>query len=121
MNDIIIVSIDIVFGRLNAHIIIQRPMGDTFTLYQTTIVNNKELETIRRYIEHNNKREIALFFKDKFSLEHCSITVSYGPEIRKLLKSAPTTEKLGKYTLNERKEKNYYESKNYFNRSKFSR
>ncbi len=121
MNDIILISMDIVFGRINVHILVQKPLRDVFTLYTTTLVNGKELDTLRRYIEHDNKREIALFFKDKYSLEHCSITVSYGPEIRKLFKSAPTTEKLGKYTINERKEKNYYESKNYFNRSKFSR
>lgn len=121
MNDNIIISMDIVFGRLNLHIIIQRTLGDTFTLYQTTIVNGQELQTLRRFIENNNKKGIALFCKEKYNLDHCSITVSYGPEIRKLIKSAPTTEKLGKYTLNERKETNYYESKNYFNRSKFSR
>lgn len=121
MNDIIIISMDIIFGRINAHILIQKPLKNIFTLYVTTIINEKELSTLRRYIEQDNKKDIALFFKDKLDLEHCSITVSYGPEIRKLLKSmAPTTEKLGKYTLN-RKERNYYESKNYFNRSKFSR
>lgn len=121
MNDIIIISMDIVFGRINLHVLVQKPLRDVFTLYQTTIVNGKEMSILRRYIEQDNKKELALFFKEKFSLEHCSITISYGPEIRKLLKSAPTTEKLGKYTIKNEREESYYESKNYRNRSRFSR
>jgi hypothetical protein len=81
----IIVSLDLLFNAITAHIISQEPFGFTKTIFVCSINSPNKLKDIRIMLERNDLRKLALWFKNEYSLQHQKITVSLGPEIRKWL------------------------------------
>ena len=81
----IIVSIEWSFTSLELHIIVS-DLGRVYTYKVDSIRNQKIINSIVQNLLDNKPEKIINLIKDRYSLLHCSITLSLGPTLRRKLK-----------------------------------
>ena len=75
------------------HILVQNPMQPVMTLFTDEICSPGKMKTVRTYLENHQMGDLAMWFKQEYSLTHSKITISIGPEIRRWLKNVKNKEK----------------------------
>lgn len=82
-----IISLEVIYDQFTIHIIVQKYLGKIFTLTARQISNHKDQTKLYNWILKNDFKALTDFFKKEHNIIHSTITFSYGPNLRKLLKS----------------------------------
>lgn len=80
-----IISIESILGNLSVHVIKIEVIGNPKTVLVPIITSPKKLKEIRLLLEQRKLAELAMWFKNEYSLPHSKITLAFGPEIRNWL------------------------------------
>lgn len=86
MNTDYIISLEIYINMFTVHIITQKFLGNTYTYRTGTIKSRTVQNQLFKWIMNNDFENLINYFKKEYDLLHTSITFSYGPQLRKMLR-----------------------------------
>lgn len=79
--DTYIISLEAILGAFSIHIIYFGIGAKIKTILVPIINSPDKMKDIRQYLEQEDYKSLALWFKREYSLTHAKITISLGPEI----------------------------------------
>jgi hypothetical protein len=77
-----IISIESILGGLSVHILRVDMISIPETIVVPIITSPAKLKHIRMLLEKNKLAELAIWFKNEYSLPHSKITITFGPELK---------------------------------------
>ncbi len=86
-----LISLETTLTDITFHIVSLNALNRTYTFKAGSINATKDLQNIREWILCNNYKDMVNYFKGKVNLTKATVTFSYGPNIRQLIKLKKTT------------------------------